>query len=412
MTNKFEKHTKIFGFISVFLTGIGLTIISPILPFLINPYVHSAHEQATMITLMMSVYSGAVFIFAPILGNLSDRIGRRPILLFSLAGSAVGYIILGINGSLIMIFIGRLIEGITGGEISTLFAYFSDITNSEERTRYFGWMSATVGVGTAAGPVVGGLLSHFGTSVPLFAGAAVTLVNACYGYFFMPETLKKKRIVNKGSVRNSLLKSLNPVHSLRPQLKNILISGSFVWLSAGLFQSLFGQLTIDTFRWQAALIGVMYSIIGIMDIVSQVLFMPYLLKYLSDQKIAAVGLISELISYGVICISVITGKPIVFVIGMIIFGFGDSLFGPSFNGLLSKQGTEDEQGKLQGQAQSLQALSRVVGPLIGGQLYGGISHITPILLNSVLLLMGLFFLSRLKDKSKLKLGKQCVSDLF
>lgn len=146
-----------------------------------------------------------VFLAAPVLGALSDRYGRRPVLISSLIGSALGYFIFGLGGALWVLFIGRLIEGLTGGEISAIFAYFADITSSNERTKYFSWISAVVGMGTALGPIIGGALATFGNSVPMYAGTVITLLNAIYGYFFMPECLEKSRRSSSISVRE-----LNP----------------------------------------------------------------------------------------------------------------------------------------------------------------------------------------------------------
>ena len=163
-----NKHSKVFGYISVLFTGLGFTIVSPVLPFLALPYSHSAHQQAFYITLLMSVYALAAFLSAPILGSLSDHFGRRPILIISLLGSSIGYLIFGLGNSIWMLFLGRIIEGLTAGEISTLYAYFADITEPNERTKVFGWMGALVGIGTTLGPIISGLLAELGNSVPIF----------------------------------------------------------------------------------------------------------------------------------------------------------------------------------------------------------------------------------------------------
>lgn len=169
-----NKKTLLFGLISVFLCGMGFSIIMPVVPFLVTPYVTNASDQALMVTLLTSVYALCVFFAAPGLGALSDRFGRRPVLLICFIGSAIGYFIFGLGGALWVLFLGRIIEGITGGSISTLFAFFADITPQEERTKYFGWVSAAAGAGAALGPAFGGLLAHFGYAMPFFFGAAIT----------------------------------------------------------------------------------------------------------------------------------------------------------------------------------------------------------------------------------------------
>lgn len=151
-----DKHALLFGLISVFLCGIGFSIIMPVVPFLVQPYISNPEEQALVVTLLTSVYAACVFLAAPVLGALSDKYGRRPLLLICLFGSAIGYLVFGIGGALWVLFAGRIIEGITGGSISTIFAYFADIIPKEQRTKYFGWVSAVVGAGTIIGPTIGG----------------------------------------------------------------------------------------------------------------------------------------------------------------------------------------------------------------------------------------------------------------
>ena len=185
-----DKKAFIFGLMSVFLCGMGFSIISPVVPFLVEPYVSNASEQAFFVTLLTSVYAICVFFVAPGLGALSDRYGRRPILLICLLGSSIGYLIFGIGGSIWVLFLGRIIDGVTGGSISTIFAYFADITSKEERTKYFGWISAIAGIGAAIGPTLGGVLAKFGYAVPMYFGAIITLLNFIYGILYMPESLK------------------------------------------------------------------------------------------------------------------------------------------------------------------------------------------------------------------------------
>ena len=150
-----DKKALIFGQMSVFLCGLGFSIIAPVVPYLVHPYAHNDANQAIIVTVLTSVYAACVFLAAPGLGALSDRYGRRPILLICLIGSSVGYIVFGIGGALWVLFVGRIVEGVTGGSISTIFAYFADIIPNEQRTKYFGWVSAVTGVGIAVGPALG-----------------------------------------------------------------------------------------------------------------------------------------------------------------------------------------------------------------------------------------------------------------
>lgn len=380
-----DKHALLFGLIAVFLCGLGFSIIAPVVPFLVQPYTSNPGEQAIVVTLLTSVYAVCVFFAAPVLGALSDKYGRRPLLLLCLLGSAIGYLVFGIGGALWVLFAGRIIEGITGGSISTIFAYFADIIPKDQRTKYFGWMSAVVGVGTVIGPTVGGLLAKFGYAVPMYFGAIITLVNVGYGYFFMPESLdKKNRLKEITLVRLNPFTQLASVLSLK-SLKRLLVSAFLLWIPNGALQAVFSQFTMDTFNWQPALIGLMFSIIGFQDIISQGFIMPKLLLKLSDKQIAILGMGSEVIGYSLIAAAALFSYYPLFIAGMFIFGFGDSIFGPSFNGMLSKAVDASEQGRVQGGSQSIQALARIVGPVIGGQIYVSLGHAAPAVMGIILI---------------------------
>ncbi|EHI96815.1 major facilitator superfamily MFS_1 [Clostridium sp. DL-VIII] len=380
-----DKNALIFGLISVFLCGLGFTIIAPVVPFLVQPYVSNPGEQAIIVTLLTSVYAVCVFLAAPGLGALSDKYGRRPVLLVCLLGSAIGYLVFGIGGALWILFVGRIIDGITGGTISTIFAYFADIIPPNQRTKYFGWVSAIVGVGTVIGPTLGGLLAKFGYSVPMYFGAIITLLNVVYGLFFMPESLdKNNRLKEITFIRLNPFIQLSSILSMK-NLKRLLVSGFLLWIPNGSLQAVLSQFTIDTFSFQPALIGLMFSIIGFQDIISQSLIMPKLLMKLSDKQIAVLGMTSEIIGYGFIAASAMLSFYPLFIVGMFIFGFGDSIFGPSFNGMLSKSVDSSEQGRIQGGSQSIQALARMIGPIIGGQIYVSLGHATPAFMGIILI---------------------------
>ena len=370
---------------SVFLCGIGFSIIAPVVPFLVQPYTSNPGDQAVVVTLLTSVYAFCVFFAAPGLGALSDRYGRRPLLLVCLLGSAIGYLVFGIGGALWVLFAGRIIEGIAGGVISTLFAYFADITPSGQRTKYFGWMSAVVGVGSAIGPTLGGLLARFGYSVPMYVAAIITLLNVVFGFFFMSESLDRKNRLKKiPFVRLNPFTQLVSVLSMK-NLKRLLVSAFLLWVPNGSLQAVFSQFTIDTFNWAPALIGLMFSIMGVQDIISQGLIMPKLLKKLSDAQIAILGMVSEIMGYSLIAASALFSFYPLLIAGMFIFGFGDSIFGPSFNGMLSKSVDAGEQGRIQGGSQSIQALARIIGPIIGGQIYVSLGHAAPAFMGMILI---------------------------
>ncbi|OOM05846.1 MFS transporter [Clostridium saccharobutylicum] len=380
-----NKKALIFGLISVFLCGLGFTIIAPVIPFLVQPYISNPADQAIVVTMLTSVYAVCVFFASPVLGALSDKYGRRPLLLVCLLGSTMGYIVFGIGGALWVLFAGRIIDGITGGDISTIFAYFADIIPPEQRTKYFGWMSAVVGLGTIIGPIVGGLLAKFGYSVPMYFGAIITLLNVVYGFFFMPESLdKNNRLKEITFIRLNPFIQLANILSMK-NLKLLLISAFLLWIPNGSLQAVFSQFTMDTFNWKPALIGLMFSIMGFQDIISQGFIMPKLLIRLSDKQIAILGMASEIIGYSLIAASALLSFYPIFIVGMFIFGFGDSIFGPSFNGMLSKSVDSSEQGRIQGGSQSIQSLARMIGPIIGGQMYVSLGHAAPAFMGIILI---------------------------
>lgn len=380
-----DKNALIFGLISVFLCGIGFGIISPVVPFLVQPYIANPENQAIVVTLLTSVYAACVFFAAPGLGALSDKYGRRPVLLLCLFGSSVGYLVFGLGGALWILFVGRIIDGITGGTISTIFAYFADIIPPKERTKYFGWVSAVVGVGGVIGPTLGGLLAKFGYAVPMYFGAIITLLNVIYGYFFMPESLdKNNRLKDISFVRLNPFTQLTSILSMK-SLKRLLISAFLLWIPNGSLQAVFSQFTMDTFSWKPAVIGLMFSIMGLQDIISQGFIMPKLLRKLDDKQIAILGMASEIIGYGLIATSALLSFYPLLIVGMFIFAFGDSVFGPSFNGMLSKSVDSSEQGRIQGGSQSIQALARMIGPIIGGQIYVSIGHASPAFMGIILI---------------------------
>ena len=211
MNTTINKHALVFGFTSVFLIGLGLTIVNPVIPFMVEQYTKNTQQQATTVTLLSAIYAFSMFLAAPMLGALSDRFGRKIILISSLFGSAIGYYLFGFGGALWILFLGRIIEGLTGGEISAILAYFADLTPIESRTKYFGWISATVGIGTAAGPLIGGFLAQYGQrSNSLIRCLLLSLSNAVYGYFFMPESLTKRE-----RTRNLSLQQINPFKQLQ-----------------------------------------------------------------------------------------------------------------------------------------------------------------------------------------------------
>lgn len=391
-----KKQAILFGLTSVLLFGIGFGLTTPVIPYLIEPYIKVGTSPALTIGLLTFVYALCVFFAAPGLGALSDRFGRKPVLIVCLIGSALGYLIFGIGGALWMLFLGRIIDGLTGGNISTILAYFSDITEPNERTRYFGLAGAASGIGFIIGPSLGGLLATWSYTAPVYFGAVVTLLNALYGLLCMPESLAvEKRIVKVQ------WHQLNPVVQLYqtiklPNLKWLFLTIFLLGVPAGSLQAFYSQFAKDVFEWQPSTIGLVFSILGATDIATQALAMPYLLKTFKEKTIAQMGIVAEALAYGLIALSGLMGYYPLFVLGTFIFGIGDAIFGPAINGFSSLQVSESQQGSFQGASQSLQSLTRIIGPLAGAGVYANIGFHAPALMGVLFLAVALLALSRSK----------------
>ena len=222
-----KRSSLMFALFTMFLNFLGFTLLIPVIPFIVEKFVPSnnANLVGVYVGLLISVYALCQFLSAPTLGLLSDRFGRRPILLISLLGTILGYLFLGFAGSMWMLFLGRIVDGLTGGNISTLYAYVADVTEPHERGKLFGLLGAAGGVGFIIGPVVGGYVGAVHLFLPFFIGAVVVFVNLLWGYFVLPESLKVEHRVEKIEMSH-----LNPLYQFKsvlhmPSLKQIFLSG-------------------------------------------------------------------------------------------------------------------------------------------------------------------------------------------
>ena len=352
----------------MFLNFLGFSIIIPILPFLVGRYAPTSNGIALYVGLLLSVYALCQFLAAPGLGALSDHYGRRPILLISLLGSIVGYIVLGIGGGLGILFLGRIIDGLTGGNISTVYAYMADITEPKDRGKYYGMLGAAGGFGFMFGPAIGGFLANITLATPLFVAAGVTLLNLIWGYFVLPESV----VVDPNKKLD--LKHLNPfghfshIFSIRI-LRNLFVMSFFFFVA---FNAMYGNASVyskDMFGWGTTQIGIFLFVVGLIDIISQGFLVRKLLPILGDVKLAILGTVLSFVGFVVVTLTAFTFSPVLLYVGANIFNFGDGFFEPSLNSIISNSVGSHLQGRVQGASQSMQSVARIVGPLFAAWSY-------------------------------------------
>ncbi len=385
------RKALIFIVLTSFLSAMGMSILSPIAPFIVSRYVSDQNSMGVIVAALSSIYAICTFFAAPGLGALSDRYGRRPILLVCLLGSAIGYLVFGLGGALWVLFLARIIDGVTGGNITVAYAYIADLTPPGERGKYFGWIGALSGIGLIAGPALGGLLAKADLSAPLYFAAALTMFNVIYGYFFMPESLKPEQRATTFNVTG-----LNPFSALGKafsitQVRWLLIAVFLYALPfAGLANNM-GLFAKDALNWDVATTGALFAFVGVTDIFVQGLLLPRLLKRFGEAKVALIGLAGVFIGYLLIASVALVSVSAVMYVGTVMFALGDGLVGPSISGLISRAADARSQGLVQGGSQSVQSLARVIGPLAGGEMYDALGHASLYLAGAAIALVTIGF---------------------
>lgn len=352
----------------VLLNSIGMSVVLPLLPFIVAKYL-PAQQVVVGMSALLSVFAACTFFAAPVLGALSDRYGRKIILIISLLGSVAGYVLFGIGGALWILFLGRMIDGLTAGNISTLFAYISDSTEPEERTKWFGYIGSAMGIGKLGGPALGGLLGSIALGLPFFVTAALILLSGLAVHFLLPESLpaeKRTQLLTLNSF--NIFSHFKAIFSLK-KVKLLFIPGVLFYAGLGIFQFNFTLFLKDVYQWGPAIIGAMLTIVGICEITSRAVLLPWLLKRFSEKSIAIAGLIGLGAGLGLILLSVFISSVIVIALAVILIITGEGLFDPTYNSKLSQSVDETQQGKLQGVNQSLQSANNMLVPLGAAAIY-------------------------------------------
>lgn len=355
--------------LSVFLNFAGFTLIIPVLPFSVARYV-APGEVAFWVALILAIYALCSFVAAPVLGALSDRHGRRPVLLLSLCGSAIGFAVFGIGGALWVLVLGRVMEGLTAGSIATLYAYVADTHAPAERGPAFGLLGVAGGLGFMLGPVLGGLLGQLSLSAPLYGASALALVNVWLVQRYLPESLPAaKRSARALGGRFNAISQL--AQALRERRLRRLFGVVFCFaFGSVVLQSNLAVMLKELLAFGPAAIGFVLAGIGVMDIISQGLVATWLLPRFGEQRVAAAGL--QINAGGLLLLALLGMFPVLPLLagGIAMFTFGDGLFQPSVSALIADAAPAGRQGEVQGANQAQQSIARMGGPLASAWLYG------------------------------------------
>lgn len=393
-----------FIFITLLIDITGWGIIIPVVPDLIRELIHADLSEAAKYNGWLGfAYAVTQFVCSPIVGNLSDKYGRRPIILISLLGFALDYILLALSPTIIWLFAGRIIAGMTGASITTASAYIADISTDEDRAKNFGLIGAAFGVGFIIGPVLGGLLGHYGSRVPFYAAAILCGINLLYGYFILPESLDKDKR------REFSWKNANPVGSFKflgkhPEISGLIVSLILIYIAGHAVQSNWNFFTMYVFDWDKKMVGISLGIVGLLVGLVQGVLIRYTTKKLGDRKSIYYGL--ALYAIGLLLFSFATQGWMMFVF-LVPYCLG-GICGPALQSIISKNVPENEQGQLQGALTSLISATTIIGPLLMNDLFyyftqnhGPVEFPgAPFLLGFILMSLSIYFTYRAFQKNK------------
>ena len=355
-----RKAATGFIFITILLDVIGFGIIIPVFPKLITHLTHGNMSTVSQWGGMLSfAYAIMQFGCAPILGNLSDQFGRRPVLLFSLLGFGMDYIFMAFAPTIGWLFLGRVFSGAAGSSITTASAYIADISTKENRAQNFGMIGAAFGIGFIIGPVMGGVLGQYGTRIPFLVSAGLALLNALYGYFVLPESLTKDHR------RKFEWKRANPAGSLKqlrkyPSIGGLIGSLILVYIAAHAVQSTWTYFNIEKFKWNEKLIGYSLGAVGLLVAIVQGILIRFINPKLGNEKSVYIGL--ALYSLGLLLFAFATQTWMMFVF-LIPYCMG-GIAGPALQSIISGNVPRNEQGELQGALTSLISVTTIIGPVV------------------------------------------------
>lgn len=354
-----------FIFLTILIDCIGIGIIIPVMPELISELAGVSPNEATSIGgWLMASYAIMQFIFSPVLGGISDKYGRRPVLLISLLGLGIDYVFLSFAPTIAWLFAGRIIAGICGASFTTGMAYIADISSGENRAKNFGMIGVAFGVGFIIGPLLGSLISQFGLKAPFMAAACLSLLNFLYGYFVLPESLAKE------NRRNFEWKRANPFGSLKhlkkyPSIVGLILVMFFMYLAGQTMPSIWAFYTTYRFGWDEAMNGYSLAFVGVSVAFVQGGLVGYSLKKLGTAKSVYYGLLMNLSGF---ILFAFANEPWMMFAFTMVYACG-GIGPPALQGIISNDVPPNEQGELQGVLTSLQSLTTILNPLIMTNLF-------------------------------------------
>ena len=385
-----------FIFITLLIDVTGLGLIIPVVPKLIEDLLHTTNISKVALFGGLLTFSYAImqFLFAPVLGNLSDKYGRRPVLLFSLLGFGLDYLLLAFAPSIGWLFVGRIIAGITGASMTTASAYIADISTPETRAQNFGMIGAAFGLGFIVGPMIGGLLGEMGPRIPFLVAAGLALLNAAYGYFVLPESL------DASNRRAFEWKRANPISSLKnlsrfPAVAGLIISFFLIYVASHAVQSNWSYFNIEKFKWSPKMIGISLAVVGVLVSLVQGVLVRFVNPKIGNEKSVYLGL--GLYTIGLVLFGLASQSWMMFAF-LVPYCLG-GISGPGLQAIISGSVPSNEQGELQGSLTSVISITSIVGPLVMSNLFafftGPIAPFyfpgAPFMLAALLMLLSCFF---------------------
>ncbi|WP_372469091.1 tetracycline efflux MFS transporter Tet(42) [Microbacterium maritypicum] len=413
LTRREQNRAWIMLIVLTMLTVIGMTVVLPVLPFVVLQYVSHESDLAIWVGVLEAVNGLCAFLAAPFLGRLSDRFGRRPVIIVAAFGAAFSMALFGIGGAIWVLVLARVIQGLTAGDLPALFAYLADITPPEQRAKRFGLLGALSGIGTMIGPGIGGLLAAVSLQLPVFLTAAVALTIAILSIFLLPESLKPGNRIATIKLRDVQPFAVFKEAFGRKELRGLMIGFGLLALPFGFFVNNFSVLALDSIQWGPTQIGLLTAAVGIIDILIQGVLLGILLPRIGERGVIVSGIIAQMIGLAALAIvASIFAQPWVFIVGALMLAAGQGASQAAMDGAMSNAVGDDEQGWLGGATQSLNAAMGTAAPLVAGALYALGSPAAPYWLGVAIMIVAVIVVSRahIANTAKRPVGADADAD--